>query len=507
MKDGNVNGMIKKRIAAALTAFVTAAAVSGCGAKKTGETTSSLADDSSTAAVSSQADSESSSVGETSSMVEENAKEEVSPVIKYMKRAEENARAVGGDVTEPPAGSGQLNLLLAMDSHTNYVRAAEDYIAAGGKIKVIKTPRDALFDQISAETVAGKRIDIAQFDNGMMFPYGVTQELIQPTDLAIDYTAARWKKYEELSGAFEMNGWHYAVIFGRSAKNVLYYNKKTLSANGFSDPVKLYDSGDWSLETFCNMLRKWKERGGKCGVAGHDYEEGLCIGTGRALITYDRACTGFSNNFYDPSICAAMNYIYGLKYDGIVGDTTASDIAGAFNEGTLFWSGSYEEGKAYSGSDLGAVTFPTLTGEKSSRCWDAEYDGLVLLKGTEDMAAVRAFFECAREQEHGLTGSLAKTFTPGGLPIYEYGMGISPMVSDSLSGANAGYDKAIIPLMYTEGPDYGDWDNVMCYTFSREIHRELADINNAIADKVFGRSKEKETKKTKKKKTENTEPD
>ena len=495
--------MTKKKIAAVLSALILAAASSGCGAKKINEAPAhSSGKDSS--AQSSQAG-DGSSAGDTAANADSSSQasaapsggaKDMTPVVKYIKRAEEPAYTPGEDVKKPPEGSGELHLLISMDPHTNYVRAAEEYLSLGGKIKVIKTPRDALFDQISAENVAGKKIDIAQFDNGMMFPYGVTQGVIQATDTAIDFTADRWSECRELSEAFEMNGWHYAAIFGVNAKTALFYNKNTLSSNGFADPKKLYDSGEWTTERFCDIIRKWHDLGGKCGVAGLDYEEGLCIGTGRALITYDRACTGFSNNFYDASICSVMNYIYGLKYDGIVGNTGAYDIASAFAEGTLFWSGTYEEGNSYSGSDLAAVPFPTLNGDKSS--WCAEYDGLVLLSGAEDLDAARAFFECARDQEHELSGKFTDVFEPEGKALYEYGMGISPMVSDSMSGANAGYDKAIIPMMYTEGPSIGEWDNVMCYTFTKEIIRELANENNAIADKVFGRSKEKETKKPKK---------
>ncbi len=498
--------MIKRKIAAVIMAALTAMSA-GCGNKindKNGEQTAD-----STAESSSQAESaaESSAAVNTpaadSKAVSEDSTApasdggEVVPGITYIKRAESSSSPVTDDVKKPPENSAELNVLISMEPVTNYVRAAEVYLSQGGKIKVVKTPKDALYDQISAETVAGKHIDIAQFDNGMMFPYGATQGLIMPTDYAIDYTAARWDECRKLSEAFNINNWHYVAAFGSSARNVLYYSKRFITAGGYEDPAELYKNGKWTTEKFCDMLRKWGASGGMCGVAGHDVEQGLSMGSGKSLITYDHACGGFSNSVYDPDICVAMNYIYGLKYEGLIG-STAYDIPSAFREGALFWSGTLAEGEAYTDKDtLGAVPFPTLTGRKADRCYAAEYDGLVLLKNTKNLTEARAYFECVREQEHAPEGTYAKKYTAG-TPIYEYGMGISPKVSDNEAGANGDFDKAIIPLMYTEGPELGDWDDVVCYGLSFDLNHELIAENNEIADKIFGRSKEKERKVVKK---------
>lgn len=498
--------MTKKKIAAVFMAIMTAAAASACGAKNNSiqnpndppQRDSSSQTDSQTdkpqGAVNTDSEAEAVPVSGSGS-----ASEGASPSAIYIKRAEESAFPTGENAKIPPEGSKDLTVLISMEPLTNYVHAAETYLSLGGKIKVIKTPKEALYDQISAETVAGKHIDIAQFDNGMMYPCGVVQQLIQPTDLAIDYTAKRWEEYRDLSKPFALNNWHYVAAFGCNEKYVLYYNKKLFSANGFSDPETLYKKGKWTTEELCNMLRSWADLGGRSGIAGHDVEQCLSMGSGCTLISYDVSCGGFSNRVYDPDICVAMNYIYGLKDEGLIGGSDGYDAASAFRGGALFWSGTYGEGADYSDKDnLGAVPFPTLAGTKAARCFNAEYDGLVLLKGAKDLGAARAYFECVREESHAYTGDLAKVFSASGKPVYEYGMGITPRLSDSESGANQGFTKAVIPLMYTEGPNIGDWDDRVCFGLSPAINEDLANLNNTIADLVYGRSKAKETKQPKK---------
>jgi ABC-type glycerol-3-phosphate transport system substrate-binding protein len=500
--------MIKKKITAVLIALLTAA-LAGCGSKITEKNSASEGGDSSAASQSNDeaaaqqdnsapdnadssestdnTDGSSKNIGKSSGKSKSSVQEAVAGVIR---RAEEPAIPISADVTVPPENSEEITVLIAMDSVTDYVSAAEAYLKKGGKIKVVKTSRDTLYDQIAAESVAGRHIDIAQFDNGMMFPYGITQDLIEPVDLAVDFAESRWDECRRLSEAFELNNWHYAAIFGCTAKNVLFYNKKLFAANGFADPQDLYESEQWNTEAFCGLLRSWRNTGGKYGIAGHDHEMNLCMGSGRSLITFDRACGGFSNSVYDPYICMVMNYIYGLKDENLMYPSGSGDVASAFRDGVLFWSGTREEYESFGDkSSLGTVPFPTITGSRGARCYAADYDGLVLIKGTKDLAAARAYFECAREEKHKPEDDVANVFCPEGVPIYEYGMGISPKISDSASGANGGFDKAIIPVIYTEGNIVGEWDNVVCYGFSPYINEELITENNAIAAKVYGRAK------------------
>ncbi|MCR5122679.1 MAG: hypothetical protein K6B74_09700 [Ruminococcus sp.] len=503
--------MIKKKIAAVLLALLTAAAT-GCGSK-IAEKNFDPSDENSTAASSSaevddssapvpqvgadpddsdtvKSDSKKSGSGKNSgSKVKASASDSV---VKLIKRAEQPAVPIAEDVTKPPENSTELTVLVAMDSVTDYVRAAEAYLTKGGKIRVVKSSRDTLYDQIVAESAAGRHIDIAQFDNGMMFPYGVTKDFIVPVDLAIDFSDTRWDECRKLSEAFELNNWRYAAVFGCTAKNILFYNQKLFAANGFADPQDLYESGQWTTEKFCELLRIWRNTGGKYGIAGHDHEMNLCMGSGKSLITFDRACGGFSNSVYDPYICMVMNYIYGLKDENLMYPSGYGDVASAFRDGTLFWSGTREEYESFGDrSGLGAVPFPTLTGSREDRCYAADYDGLVLIKGTKDFAAARAYFENVRKESHKPAEDIAKVFCPDGTPVYEYGMGISPRVSDSASGANGSFDKAIVPLMYTESPSLGDWDTNVCFGLSSYINEELITENNAIAAKVYGRSKTK----------------
>lgn len=387
------------------------------------------------------------------------------------------------DEIAPPTDGAELSLLITDDCMTDYAAAAEQFKALGGNVKVTKTTRGELCGAVSASVLSKRSVDIAQFDNGMMFPYAAANGLIEPCDLAVNVCGKKWDKCRELSADFTMNNWHYVLAFGRSAETVLYYNKDTLAAYGLPDPAKLYSENEWTTERFCDMLRSRRSMGGECTIAGHDFERGLLFGSGQTMIRYDTGAEGYSSNIYIPEINDVMGMIYGLKYDDIIGGTDAGSLDDALRGGVLFWSGTYAEGQSSSLSQLSAVPFPTLKGDK--KCYAAKYDGLVLVKGTPNTDSARAFFECALAQSRDLTGKFAEAFCPKGKALYDFGMGISPMVSDSSAHANEDFDKAIVPLLYSADPNMGSWDDV-CYHFSYYLHPELTTLNNALANRIFG---------------------
>ena len=383
----------------------------------------------------------------------------------------------------PPEDGAELSLLITDDHITDYEAAAESFRSIGGKVKVIKAQRGELCGLISAKALSKQAVDIVQFDNGMMFPYGAAKGLIEPADLALDMRDPRWDEVKKLSADFTMNNWHYVLAFGRTAETVLFYNKPLFETYRLDDPERLYTAGEWTTDKFCSLLREWRGMGAECTIAGHDFERGLLFGSGQTMVRYDGGAEGYSSNIYMPDINEVMGKIYSLKNDDIIGGTDAGDIESALNKGVLFWSGTYAESLRAGASGIGAVPYPTLKG--GNNCYAAKYDGLALVKGTKNTDSARAYFECALAESHEPTGDFAGVFAPQGKALYDFGMGISPMVSDSSARANGDYDKAIVPLLYSADPNIGTWDDI-CYYFSYDLHPELTNLNNELSERIFG---------------------
>ena len=469
---------IKKFAAAAISLLISVAAAGCSGTKETppeaDTETSSLQSDSTDA----QAEFD---FGETAQTRQDTANTVYGAPVRVEALGQPQTYSDSGIL--PPTDGAKLSLLITDDHITDYEAAAEEFRALGGDIKVIKAQRGELCGLISAKALSKQAVDIVQFDNGMIFPYGAAKGLIEPADLAVDMSTPKWDKVKKLSADFTMNNWHYVLAFGRTAETVLYYNKPLFESYSLDDPERLYSEGEWTTDRFCSLLREWREKGAGCTIAGHEFERGLLFGSGQTMVRYDGGAEGYSSNIYMPDINDVMGRIYSLKNDDIIGSTDAGDLVSALNGGVLFWSGTYAEGKDVYSSEVGAVPYPTLKG--GNNCYAAKYDGLALVKGTKNTDSARAYFECALEQDHEPQGELAEVFTPRGKALYDFGMGISPMVSDSSARANGDYDKAIVPLLYSADPNIGTWDDI-CYYFSYSLHPELTKLNNELSERIFG---------------------
>ncbi len=382
----------------------------------------------------------------------------------------------------PPDDGGKLNVLLSTDSSINADQIKEKYEALGGEVKYSYCSTGVLFNMISAAQLADNPVDIASFDNGLMYPYGISENMIEPMDMALNLNSERWKPYMDNARLFALNGWHYVLpINVRAAYGLYYYADTVRSATGI-DPEELVRNNAWTNNTLDEMLKTWHDGGRPYGLAGW-YGQPMMIATGKTLVGFDENTSGFYNNCFDWDILNVATELYALKANEHVSYCPYGDPVKALDNGAMFYSGTMFEGDTAEERDqLRCVPMPTFDG--AQHYYQAYVDGLVLVKGIKNTDSARCWLECLSECDNSFSGKYSETYAlPDSKAVYSYGMGISPKASTdaSLSG---GFPMAIVPFIYSAPYDSGEWDSVCAY-FANPLTGELTVINNKIR-KIYG---------------------
>ncbi len=438
----------------------------------------------------SQAETESSSVSEadSSSVPETKGGTTALAADESSSEAQESTAETSGKKEEkdkgiaPPSDKGSLNVLLSTSSSVNADEVQAKFEALGGKVKFSYCSDGVLFNMISAAQLADNPVDIASFDNGLMYPYGISQNMIVPMDNALNLNSDRWEPVRENTQMFTLNGWHYVLPINiRAAYGLYYYTDQVKSVTG-KDPAELYASGGWTNEVFDEMLKTWHDKGKPYGVAGW-YGQPMMLSTGKTLIGFDSYTSGFYNNCFDWDILDIANELYALKANEHITASSFLDPVKALDNGAMFYSGTMFDGDAAGERDqLACVPMPSRDGVQ--HYYQAYVDGLVLVKGIKNKDSARCFLECLSECDNSFKGKYADAFLPeGAKPVYSYGMGISPKASTDAS-QNSGFPYAIVPFIYSAPYESGEWDSVCAY-FANSLTSELTIINNNIR-KIFG---------------------
>lgn len=382
----------------------------------------------------------------------------------------------------PPEDNGKLNVLLSVGSSINAEQAKQKFTELGGNAN-IKTCADSdLFNRISAASLADDPVDVASFDNGLMYPYGISQDMIEPMDSALNLNAERWQPYMETAKLFTLNGWHYVLpINVRAAYGLYYYKDSVKSVTGY-DPAELAANGEWTNEKFDEMVKTWHDKAKPYGLAGW-YGQPMMVATGKTLVGFDENTSGFFNNCFDWDILAVADELYYLKGNAYVTSCPYVDLVKALDSGAMFYSGTMLEGeKAEEREQLTCVPMPSQDGKQ--HFYQAYIDGLVLVKGIKNTDSARCFIECVSECDNSVVGKFADSYMPAGAkPAYSYGMGISPRASTDAS-QNGSFPLAIIPFIYSAPQDAGEWDSVCAY-YAEPLTSELTIVNNKIR-KIYG---------------------
>ncbi len=375
--------------------------------------------------------------------------------------------------------------VLIGDDHEKLLEGCNSFFESlGGELKTEVVDSDLMYDTIAAGVISDSPIDVATFDNGMLFPYFAVNGVAAPIDHEIEMPDLP-DNLEDAAELFAINNWHYVFPLGIGQSYRLLYDTETIKRYKLEDPADIPDS-EWSTEKLCEMIGKFHERGGEFPISGN-YGEPIHISTGSALAIFERDPAGFYNNLFDPAMAETTDMLFLQKQNGIDMERQFASPAEAFREGVLFYSATlFEAEKEPLPDTVKSVAVPTL--KELDRYSELSVYGLTLMEASEHKAAAECYFKCAAEYAAELpAGRFADDYRLESLErtVYPYDKGISPGVSYSPAHMNEDNQLAVSPLIYTGLENKEDWGGVCAY-YSRLFINDCTALNNIISKDIYG---------------------
>lgn len=233
--------------------------------------------------------------------------------------------------------TGTIKILIYYD----LVGASEDLVDLfetryGGSIEQeICGSGTAYFERLGTLVAADLSPDITRYE-WASFPHGISRNMYTPIDSYIDLDSDLWKGMKDIAEEYAYNGKHYYVPYTLSSNFAINYNKLVLQEYGLPDPLDLYRNGEWTWDTFRDLLVKWCDASpdhiGYTGVGAMSF----VATTGTKLI--EVSDTEIINNTKAESVQHCMEYLEDLCRQGLTGEGYI-DPGEAFVDGNLLFLG------------------------------------------------------------------------------------------------------------------------------------------------------------------------
>ncbi|MBO6302916.1 MAG: extracellular solute-binding protein [Ruminiclostridium sp.] len=182
----------------------------------------------------------------------------------------------------------------------------------GGKIESILCSWDDRYDKLSTMVLAGDSPDMFSAEDLDIVPGKIIEGKFQAMDPYIDYDSELWAPTKDINDQFSLGGKHYVGVTSTDAGVVVIYNKKTIEENGLPDPAQLLDEGNWTWDTFYDMMSKFCSRPDeKFGIDGWEFENAFAVTSGVPYVGLEN--DKLVSNLENKMIVAVQEYMLNLK--------------------------------------------------------------------------------------------------------------------------------------------------------------------------------------------------
>lgn len=276
----------------------------------------------------------------------------------------------------------------------------------GGEIEYYAVTWENRYDKLAAAIQSGEGIDFFSASDSDAFPKGA-KGMFAPIDDYIDFNSPLWSDVKDVNDSIMWNGNHYvAVVFVTGDNCAVIYNRDTIEEAGLEDPAALYEQGNWTWDTFEDMLIKFVDKDNKkFGIDGWWFEFGLMSTTGVPPVTIENQ--KLVNNLGAPAMERVQNYLYELYNKDCIAICTESfgskDMPNYIGEGkTLFYPcGLYqfycepEQWQKKFGENAFFVPMPKDP-EADEYYVPTGMDAFVMVKGGQNPEGVAKYLDCKR---------------------------------------------------------------------------------------------------------------
>lgn len=189
----------------------------------------------------------------------------------------------------------------------------------GGEIEYIETTWANRFNDLSTKILGGEGVDFIAGGDLDGFPRGVPNGQFQPYDAYMDWENPLWAEWKELNDMFLMGDSHYLIVPQSTIGQVVVYNRATIEAMGMDDPADLLEAGNWTWDTFRDMLIDYVDvESEQYGLDGWFNEKPLMLTSGVPAVEMKDG--KLVHNLLDPNLERVMNFMYELNTSGLVLD-------------------------------------------------------------------------------------------------------------------------------------------------------------------------------------------
>lgn len=276
----------------------------------------------------------------------------------------------------------------------------------GGEIEYYAVTWENRYDKLAAAIQSGEGIDFFSASDSDAFPKGA-KGMFAPIDDYIDFDSPLWSDVKDVNDSIMWNGNHYvAVVFVTGGNCAVIYNRDTIEEAGLEDPAVLYEQGNWTWDTFEDMLIKFVDKDNKkFGIDGWWFEFGLMSTTGVPPVTIENQ--KLVNNLGAPAMERVQDYLYELYNKDCIAICTESfgskDMPNYIGEGkTLFYPcGLYqfycepEQWQKKFGENAFFVPMPKDP-EADEYYVPTGMDAFVMVKGGQNPEGVAKYLDCKR---------------------------------------------------------------------------------------------------------------
>ncbi len=220
------------------------------------------------------------------------------------------------DYFVPDGKSGKIVWLGYYDlvGDSNYpIFTSELY---GGEIEYIScSSGSGYYERLGTLIASGDSPDLVRYD-WPTFPYAISKNMYEPLDEYIDLESPLWEGIAPTVENFAYNGKHYYYPYRITVHFALNYNKKVIAENNLPDPYQLYKEGNWTWDTFRQLLIEWCNLDeNNIGIAGEGGMSFIAT-TGTTFIDVQPDGT-IVNNLNNPNVTRAMQFCSELYRDGL----------------------------------------------------------------------------------------------------------------------------------------------------------------------------------------------
>ncbi len=182
----------------------------------------------------------------------------------------------------------------------------------GGRIEYVNCSWDDRFTKLATLISSDDSPDMFSAGDMDIFPKGVISGMFDPLDDYVDFDSELWAPMTAVNDQFSFNGKHFVGAVNTESDCVMFYNKKTIADNNLKDPVELLDEGNWTWDTFWEMMTQFCSRDEqKFATDGWWFEGAISLTTGYPYIGMSDG--KIVHNLDNPSIEKVQDFMLNMK--------------------------------------------------------------------------------------------------------------------------------------------------------------------------------------------------